>query len=98
MPKSWLRVFRHADAPRMGAEERQQGHTKAMRQKNAGPCGAQRRPGMRLSVMMFDPHVPDTPTAILSTFSFYFNDIERFTKLATSSYVDAYFQLLDMIE
>jgi hypothetical protein len=42
---------------------------------------------MRLSVMIFDPHVPDTLTAILSIFSFYFNDIERFAKLATNSMI-----------
>ena len=33
---NWLRVFRSADASRIGEGERQQGHTKAVRSEKCG--------------------------------------------------------------
>src|SRR5712692_8204625 len=54
-------------------------------QKNAEHVVVQRRPGMRLITMVGSLHAPETPTARSSIFSCYFNGLQRFPKLATSS-------------
>ena len=53
--------------------------------KKAAHFMAQRRPGMRLITMVFGPYAPNTQTSWPSIFSFYFNGLQRFPKLATSS-------------
>src|SRR6266404_8868070 len=56
-------------------------------QKKAEHFVAQRWSGIRVIAMVLGPHAPDTQTSKLSIFSFYFNGLQRFTKLATSSYI-----------
>jgi hypothetical protein len=56
-------------------------------QKNAEHFVEQWRPGMRLIAMVFGPSAPDTQTASLSIFSFHFNSLQGFSKLATSSQI-----------
>jgi hypothetical protein len=53
-------------------------------QKNAAQFVAQHRPGMALIAMVFGPHAHDTQIARPSIFIFYFNGLQRFSKLATS--------------
>src|SRR5713101_2906800 len=54
-------------------------------QKNARGVVAQCRPAMPLIARVFGPYAPARQTASLSIFSLFFNGLQRFTKLATSS-------------
>src|SRR6266571_4943306 len=69
---NWLRVFRSAEAARVGQGGRQQRHTRAVRSEKWGGSVPERRTGMRVIAAFFRSCAPDALTAHVSVFSHYF--------------------------
>src|SRR3989442_388536 len=84
---NWLRVLRSAEVSRVGQGVGQQRHTRAARSEKCvvlrGRCGM----GMRVNAAFFGLRTPPALPSHISVFSHYFNRLDRFTKLATSSVV-----------
>ncbi len=82
---NWLRVFRSAEAARIGPGVWQQRQTRAVRSEKCVRLRGRAWAGMRVIAVFFDPCAPDVLTAHRSVFSHNFKRLDRFTKLATSS-------------
>ncbi len=83
---SWLRVFRRAEASRISPGVGQQLHTSAVRSEKCVRLRGSAWARMRVIAVFFCPHAPDLLTWRMSVLSHAFKRLERFTKLATSSY------------
>jgi len=85
---SWLRVFRRAEASRISPGVGQQFHTSAVRSEKCVRLRGSAWASMRVIAVFFCPHAPDLLTWRMSVLSHDFKRLERFTKLATSSFPD----------
>ena len=83
----WLRVFGDAEASRMGQGVWQPRHTSAARSEKGEDSVAAEGMGMRVIAMFFGPCASDALTSHVSFLSYNFKMLERFTKLATSSFI-----------
>jgi hypothetical protein len=82
---NWLRVFRGADASRIGPGGGQERHTRAVWSEKCIRLRGRTWAGMRVITVCFGPGALDGLTAYMSVFSHDFQRFDRCTKLATSS-------------
>jgi hypothetical protein len=87
LPLSWLQVFRRSDASRVGEGGREEAHTRAVPSEKWVVCCRSTWDRYALITAFFSSHTPDERTALLAFFSYKFNRLEKFKKLATSSRV-----------
>jgi hypothetical protein len=78
--QNWLRVFRSAEASRVGQGGRQQRHTRAVRSEKWGNSVAERGTGMRVIAAFFSPCAPDAPTSHVSVFVPLFQEVRPICK------------------
>ena len=83
--KNGWRVFRRADASRIGPRGGEQRHTRAVRSDKGRRLRGRAGTGMRVIVGFFGPCAPDVLTAHVAIFSHAFKRFDRFIQLATSS-------------
>ena len=82
---NWLRVFRSADASRIGRDGRQQLHMRAVRSEKCVVLRGRAWDGNAVIAAFFCPCAPYALTSHVSVFSHYFKGFDRFVKLVTSS-------------
>jgi len=82
---NWLRVFRSAEASRMGQGGRQQRHTRAVRSEKCVGLRGRAWDGNTRDRRIFWPVRSLCTDSHVSVFSHYFKRLDRFVKLATSS-------------
>ena len=87
LSRNWLRVFRSAEAARLGPGVGQQRHTRAVRSKKWWDSVAAYGVGMHMIATFFGPYAPYVLPSHGSVFSHYFKRFDRFVKLATSSII-----------